>query len=149
MPWCIPELTAADTDSRSWEELYDISLAFRNKAAVVGNTLTAEHKRLYIVTGANQGGKTTFLRSFGQAQLMAQCGLPVGAKAYTAPYRRAVFTHFRQEEDRYLKSGKLEEDVLRLKGLLDRSTKDSVFVVNEIYSSTTLKDAARRTGACR
>ena len=46
MPWCIPVLTDTGSNSRSWEELYDISLAFRNKAAVVGKTLTAEHKNL-------------------------------------------------------------------------------------------------------
>ena len=52
-----------------------------------------------------------------------------------------MLTHFERGEDEKKQSGKLEEDILRLKGLLDRSTKDSVFVVNEIYSSTTLKDA--------
>ena len=142
MPWCIPELTAADTDSRSWEEMYDVSLVYRNKAAVVGNTLTAEHKNLYIVTGANQGGKTTFLRSFGQAQLMAQCGLPVGAKAYTAPYRRAVFTHFRQEEDRFLKSGKLDKELEWMDRIADHVQSGDLVLFNESFASTNEREGS-------
>ena len=142
MPWCIPELTAADSDSRSWEELYDVSLVYRNKAAVVGNTLTAEHKNLYIVTGANQGGKTTFLRSFGQAQLMAQCGLPVGAKAYTAPYRRAVFTHFRQEEDRFLKSGKLDKELEWMDRIADHVQSGDLVLFNESFASTNEREGS-------
>jgi len=142
MPWCIPELTAAVSDSRCWEEMYDVSLAYRNKAAVVGNTLTAEHKNLYIVTGANQGGKTTFLRSFGQAQLMAQCGLPVGAKAYTAPYRRAVFTHFRQEEDRYLKSGKLDKELEWMDRIADHVQSGDLVLFNESFASTNEREGS-------
>ena len=142
MPWCIPELTAADADSRSWEEMYDVSLVYRNKAAVVGNTLTAENKNLYIVTGANQGGKTTFLRSFGQAQLMAQCGLPVGAKAYTAPYRRAVFTHFCQEEDRYLKSGKLDKELELMDRIADHVRSGDLVLFNESFASTNEREGS-------
>ncbi len=142
MPWCIPELTAAGSDSRSWEELYDVSLVYRNKAAVVGNTLTAENKNLYIVTGANQGGKTTFLRSFGQAQLMAQCGLPVGAKAYTAPYRRAVFTHFRQEEDRFLKSGKLDKELEWMDRIADHVQSGDLVLFNESFASTNEREGS-------
>ncbi len=142
MPWCLPELTAEDSFSRRWEELYDVSLAYRNRAAVVGNTLAAEGKRLYIVTGANQGGKTTFLRSFGQAQLMAQCGLPVGAKAYTAPFRGAVFTHFRQEEDRFLKSGKLDKELERMDRITDFVRPGDVVLFNESFASTNEREGS-------
>ena len=142
MPWCIPELTAEKSNSRSWEELYDVSLACKNKAAVVGNTLTAENKKLYIVTGANQGGKTTFLRSFGQAQLMAQCGLPVGAKGYSAPYRGAVFTHFRQEEDRFLKSGKLDKELEWMSRITDRVRPGDLVLFNESFASTNEREGS-------
>ena len=142
MPWCLPVLTAENSFSRRWEELFDVSLAYRNKAAVVGNTLSAEGKRLYIVTGANQGGKTTFLRSFGQAQLMAQCGLPVGAKAYAAPFRGAVFTHFRQEEDRFLKSGKLEKELERMGRITDFVRPGDVVLFNESFASTNEREGS-------
>ena len=142
MPTCIPVLTDAESNSRSWEELYDVSLVCRNKAAVTGNTLTAENKRLYIVTGANQGGKTTFLRSFGQAQLMAQCGLPVGAKAYTAPCRRAVFTHFRQEEDRFLKSGKLDKELELMSRIADHVRIGDLVLFNESFASTNEREGS-------
>ena len=142
MPTCIPELTAADPDSRKWEKLYDVSLVYKNKASVVGNTLSAENKRLYIVTGANQGGKTTFLRSFGQAQMMAQCGLPVGAKQYAAPYRGSVFTHFRQEEDRYLKSGKLDKELEWMSRIADYVRPGDVVLFNESFASTNEREGS-------
>ena len=94
-----------------------------------------------VITGPNQGGKSTFARAFGQIFYLASLGVSVPARQAALPLCDQVLTHFERGEDRKLKSGKLEEDILRLKGLLDRSTKDSVFVVNEIYSSTTLKDA--------
>ena len=142
MPWCIPEITAADSCSRRWEELYDVSLVYRSRAAAVGNTLTAENKKLYIVTGANQGGKTTFLRSFGQAQLMAQCGLPVGAKAYSAPLRGAIFTHFRQEEDRFLKSGKLDKELEWMSRITDRVRPGDIVLFNESFASTNEREGS-------
>ena len=142
MPTCIPSLAVADTESRSWEELYDVALAFKKKAAVIGNTLSAENKRLYIVTGANQGGKTTFLCSFGQAQLMAQCGLPVGAKQYSAPLRGNVFTHFRQEEDRYLKSGKLDKELERMNRIADNIRPGDIVLFNESFASTNEREGS-------
>ena len=142
MSWCIPALMPEDTWSRSWEELYDVSLVYRNKAAVVGNTLAAENKRLYIVTGANQGGKTTFLRSFGQAQLMAQCGMPVGAKAYSAPFRGAMFTHFRQEEDRFLKGGKLDKELEWMNRIVDHVHPKDIVLFNESFASTNEREGS-------
>ncbi|MCX7715527.1 MAG: hypothetical protein N2171_07345 [Clostridia bacterium] len=79
MPICIPSLIPQEEKNRSWNTLYDISLALTKNEAVVGNDFSAENKELYIITGANQGGKTTFLRSLGQVQIMAQCGMFVGA----------------------------------------------------------------------
>ena len=85
MPVCIPDLLPTDRWNRSCETLYNVSLAMTKNTAVVGNRLHAENKGLYMITGANQGGKSTFLRSIGQVQLMDQCGTFVGAVRFTAP----------------------------------------------------------------
>ena len=136
MPVCFPVLTPGDNDSRSWEQLYDVSLAVIRKGAVTGNDLSAEHKRLYLVTGANQGGKTTFLRSLAIGQLMAQCGMPVGAKSFTAPLRRAVFSHFKREEDRWMESGRLDEELERMRRITDSIRPGDLLLMNESFTST-------------
>ena len=111
MPVCIPNVLPLERQDRSWHGLYDVSLALAKNEAVVGNELDTADKRLYIITGANQGGKSTFLRSIGQAQLMTQCGMFVGAESFSAPIRNGVFTHFKKEEDAAMKSGKLDEEL--------------------------------------
>jgi DNA mismatch repair ATPase MutS len=52
-----------------------------------------------MITGANQGGKSTFLRAMGQAQLMAQAGMFAPAQALSVSVCSGVFTHFKREED--------------------------------------------------
>lgn len=142
MPVCIPKVTGADADSRSYENLCDISLAFLKKSAVTGNTLDAQHKKLYIVTGANKGGKTTFLRSVGQAQIMAQCGMPVAAADCTVPVRGTLFTHFKREEDKWMKSGKLDEELERMSKIADYLHPGDMLMFNEAFSSTNEREGS-------
>ena len=142
MPVCYPTLTPPESDSRAWEELYDVSLVVTKRGKVTGNELQAEHKRLYLVTGANQGGKSTFLRSLGQAQLMAQCGMPVGAKSFKAPLRRAVYSHFKREEDRWMVSGKLDEELERMRRITDHIRPGDLLLLNESYASTSEREGS-------
>jgi DNA mismatch repair ATPase MutS len=141
-PVCIPELLPKDRENRSWKNLFDISLVIMRDASVTGNDLDASNKRLYIITGANQGGKSTFLRSFGQAQLMAQCGMPVGAESFTAPVRDGIFTHFKKEEDASMKSGKLDEEMDRMSQIADRLRPGSLVIFNESFASTNEREGS-------
>ena len=142
MPVCMPTITDAGTDSRAWEELYDVSLVVLKRAAVTGNDLRSSHKRLYLITGANQGGKTTFLRSLGLAQLMAQCGMPVGAASFAAPLRGAVYAHFKREEDRWMNSGKLDEELVRMRKITDFIRPGDLLLLNESFSSTSEREGS-------
>lgn len=139
--FCYPELRGREEKCFALDG-YDLSLAVRTLKPVVPNDFSlTPPEQILVVTGPNQGGKSTFGRAFGQIFYLASLGVSVPARQAALPLCDQVLTHFERGEDQKLKSGKLEEDILRLKGLLDRATKDSVFVVNEIYSSTTLKDA--------
>ena len=142
MPMCFPTVKTADSEERAWENLYDISLVVVKRASVTGNELRADHKRIYLVTGANQGGKSTFLRSLGQAQLMAQCGMPVGASLFTAPLRKAVYSHFKREEDRWMKSGKLDEELVRMRKITDYIRPGDLVLFNESFSSTSEREGS-------
>lgn len=142
MPICIPSLLPPNVRDRSWRGLYDVSLALIKNKAVAGNELDAENKRLYMITGANQGGKSTFLRSLGQAQLMAQSGMFVGADSFSAPIRRGVFSHFKKEEDPAMKSGKLDEELARMDELADYLESGALVLFNESFAATNEREGS-------
>ena len=142
MPICFPGLLSTDSKDRSWRGLYDVSLALTKNAAVVGNDLDANDKRLYVITGANQGGKSTFLRSMGQVQLMAQCGMFVGADSFSAPIRRGVFSHFKKEEDTAMRSGKLEEELARMSEAADHLEGGALMLFNESFAATNEREGS-------
>jgi hypothetical protein len=132
-PWNGQEFTCAD--------LRDASLALRAER-VVGNDVDADGKSLVIITGANSGGKSTFLRSVGLAQLMMQCGMFVTAAALRVSVCRQVFTHFIREEDPGMVSGRLDEELTRLSTVADQIAPHSLILFNESFAATNEREGS-------
>lgn len=137
---CWPELTE-DPDALAADDLVDAALALRVPEAV-GNDVDARGRRLLMVTGANQGGKSTFLRSVGLAQVMAQAGLPVAATRLRASFAPRVLTHHTREEDAEMESGKLDEELRRLSALVDAAEPGDLVLCNESLSSTNEREGS-------
>lgn len=142
LPVCIPQLLSYPDRRHSWQSLYDVGLALTKGEKVVGNELPPTEKDLFLITGANQGGKTTFLRSIGQAQLMAQCGLFVGGDAYTAPVYSGIFTHFTRAEDKTMSRGKLDEELARFSDLIDGLNRGGLVLLNEFLAATNEREGS-------
>lgn len=123
-------------------ELTDIGLALKNNMPVIGNTMTLNNKKLCIITGANQGGKTTFLRSIGLAQLLAQAGLFVTAEDFCCSIYSGIFTHFPNEEDEELRYGLLEKELSKLNELVSHMQPGALLLMNETFSTTIEYDAS-------
>lgn len=142
VPISFPIPRPAGERSHEFRGLCDVSLALTMNHGVVGNTVNADRKNLVIVTGANQGGKSTFLRSIGLAQVMMQCGLFVGAEAFTADLCPALFTHYKREEDTTMKSGKFDEELARMSDIADHIVPNSLLLFNESFAATNEREGS-------
>ena len=131
---CSPQPVDGPEPTLSCRGLYDICLALTTSDPVVGNDV--DGSALIVVTGANRGGKSTFLRSVGVAQLMMQCGMVVPARAFLAQVRTGVFSHFRREEDASTDSGKLDQELRRMNVIVDAVRPGGLLLCNESFAST-------------
>jgi hypothetical protein len=141
-PICFPAVAEPEERRHTARGLYDVSLALHMQQTVAGNDLNADGKELIIVTGANQGGKSTFLRSIGLAQLMMQSGMFVPAEAFCANLCRGVFTHYRREEDKMMKSGKLDEELARMSDIADNMHQNALILFNESFAATNEREGS-------
>ena len=141
-PVCFPTPVPADGRTYRFSGLYDVCLSLHMEPRVVGNTANGDGKSLIVITGANQGGKSTFLRSIGLAQLMMQCGMFVGAEAFEAELCHALFTHYKREEDATMKSGKLDEELARMSDIVDHIGPNSMLLCNESFAATNEREGS-------
>ena len=138
LPFCYPTLG----EDRAWaRQIYDLALANRIGSAVVRNDMDLEPgERTLVITGPNQGGKTTFARALGQVHYLASLGLSVPGTGAELQLPDRVLTHFPREETEVRGSGRLREELLRLGELLDCATDRSLLILNEIFSSTNAEE---------
>lgn len=140
MGWCYPEV--CDRRDLEFEELKEVVMGIEQRVNVIGNTCSLPDKDLLIVTGANQGGKSTFLRSIGIAQVMMQCGLPVTAKSFKSGIFPRIFVHFTRREDSEMNSGRLDEELNRMNGIVEHIGDGSLILLNESFATTTEKEGS-------
>jgi DNA mismatch repair ATPase MutS len=139
-PTCFP--LPVDSMKHSFGGLYDICLALGMNRAIVGNDLSGDGKNLVIITGPNQGGKSTFLRSIALSQLMMQCGMYVPAESFRSCLCSGVFTHYKREEDATMQSGKFDEELLRMSRIVDNVRPDALIVFNESFAATNEREGS-------
>ncbi len=140
-PVTFPEPSPWGPQELRCEDLRDTSLAL-HADRVVGNDVNADGKPLVIITGANSGGKSTFLRSVGLAQLMMQCGMFVTARSLRSAVCRRIFTHFIRKENPDMVSGRLDEELTRISAIADQIGPGCLILFNESFAATNEREGS-------
>ncbi|MHB1496848.1 MAG: MutS-related protein [Acidimicrobiales bacterium] len=149
LAFCYPRVSLSPAGVHV-EGCFDLALALKaasqdgtGPAGVVTNDFElSAAERVIVVTGPNSGGKTTFCRAAGQVHYLASLGLPVPARSAEVVLADNVLTSFVQAEALEVARSHLEDELFNLHNVIGRATPQTVVIMNESFSSTTLADAA-------
>jgi DNA mismatch repair protein MutS len=146
LPMCRPEWVPAEQRVTEAQDSYNLNLALHlldaegpagPKEHMVQNHVTlGSEGRIVVLTGPNQGGKTTYVQGIGLLQVLAQVGLYVpGTEARISPADN-VFTHFPVEEELSEGTGRFGDEARRLGDIFQEATPASLILLNEALSGT-------------
>lgn len=148
LPMTQPDILPMSTRKMSIKDMYNLNLFFQqlnkvtDKTEIIGNDVEfGEDGRIFILTGPNQGGKTTYTTAIGLLQILGQAGLHVPATQAEISPVDAIYTHFAAEERPNLEAGRLGEEARRLNTIFEQASRHSLVLLNESLASTSASES--------
>ncbi|MBP0961402.1 MAG: DNA mismatch repair protein [Oscillospiraceae bacterium] len=141
--FCEPKISENETVSMKAKDLYNLRLALTMEKPddIVYNDLDFDKEHsIYILTGANRGGKTTITQAVGLMFVLAQGGIYVPASEFIFKPADCIYTHFPADEDKTLDLGRLGEECVRFKDIYSECTENSLVLLNETFSTTSFEE---------
>ena len=138
-----PELLNDADTSMDTRDAYNLKLALNSESMkdIVGNDLIFDKEHtIYILTGANRGGKTTITQAIGLMYVLAQGGIFVPAASFRYRPVDCVYTHFPADEDKTMDLGRLGEECVRFRDIYSQCTENSLLLLNETFSTTSFEE---------
>ncbi len=147
---CTPEYRPKEEKCYTAKGLYNpvlgIYLAEKDGSKAVKNDISFdEDGRIFILTGANNGGKSVFLSAVCLSQIMAQLGMPVPADSLTVSPAECILVHFPKYRSLHEK-GRLAEECEDIRRIFSHVNCHSLCMFDEAFSST---DAGGATALSR
>jgi DNA mismatch repair ATPase MutS len=142
--FCLPEISESRKDIYCHDG-FDLMLAQKliteNKSVVCNDFYLTDHESIMVITGPNQGGKTTFARMVGQLNYLGGLGCFIPGRDGRVFLFDRILTHFERQENIANLRGKLQDDLIRINEILNQTTSRTLIIMNEIFTSTTSHDA--------
>ncbi len=141
--FCEANVTYNDGSLMEAKGFYNLKLAvsgMKNEDIVTNDLDFDKDHTVYILTGANRGGKTTVTQAVGIMYVLAQGGIFVPATSFSYKPVDCIYTHFPADEDKTLDLGRLGEECIRFKENYNACTKESLCLLNESFSTTSFEE---------
>ncbi len=143
MASCLPDISeSAPTEAVG---LYNMHLALLGDEAqhpvVVNDYMEETGGSIFILTGPNRGGKTTYTQAVGQMYLFGLCGFHVPASLARIRVLDGLHVHFLAKEKDTMDYGRLGEECKRISDIFDRLTGRSLLLMDESFCSTSHEES--------
>ncbi|MFD1429324.1 MutS-related protein [Lacticaseibacillus mingshuiensis] len=143
LPFCLPT-AAGPGATEQVQASFDLALAAQRGHGIVTNDYRlAADEQFLIISGPNQGGKTTYARMVGENYYLYRLGIPIPGRDAALGLKTQLFTHFERAESAAKLTGLLAADVDRIYEIVNASDAGSFVIMNELFSSTTAADAEK------
>ncbi|KAJ0183288.1 hypothetical protein K1T71_001264 [Dendrolimus kikuchii] len=136
-PYCRPKITES-IDELIFKELRHPCLEVQEGISYIPNDVVFNRDScvMQIVTGANMGGKSTWMRSCGVGVVLAHAGCMVPSEEAKVPLLRAVCARIGAQDAENMGQSTFMREMVETAAILRMATPDSLVLIDELGRGT-------------